>query len=202
MPRLVLLGDSILDNGSYTAPAPDTRTLVQHTLGSEWSVDLFARDGDVIAHVPTQLLRLEASSAPRPDVVVLSIGGNDALQHTDLLIDGPTSSGKLLDRLVSIGDSFGAAYESLLYAVRACTPRLVVCTIYEAPLDDHRAARHARAPLGILNDRIQQVAKRLRIEVLELRDVCTDPDDFTRQIEPSAGGAKKIAEAISLLVSH
>jgi hypothetical protein len=32
--------------------------------------------------------------------------------------------------------------------------------------------------------------------------VCTDPSDFVREIEPSPGGARKIAEAITRAVQE
>jgi hypothetical protein len=37
-------------------------------------------------------------------------------------------------------------------------------------------------------------------DVIELRAGCTDPSDFVRKIEPSPGGARKIAEAITRAV--
>jgi hypothetical protein len=55
-------------------------------------------------------------------------------------------------------------------------------------------------PLGILNDRIIQVASHRRLDVLDLRAVCTEESDFVCQIEPSAQGAAKIAMAIAAIV--
>lgn len=37
--QVVLLGDSILDNRPYTAPAPDTTDCLRRLLGGEWSVE-------------------------------------------------------------------------------------------------------------------------------------------------------------------
>jgi hypothetical protein len=55
-------------------------------------------------------------------------------------------------------------------------------------------------PPGVFNDRILRIAARSGLEVLEvleLRDVCTAPADFVMQIEPSALGAREIADAIA-----
>jgi hypothetical protein len=42
---------------------------------------------------------------------------------------------------------------------------------------------------SVLNDPIIRTAARLRLEVLELRSVCTDSEDIVLQVEPSARGA-------------
>ncbi len=106
----------------------------------------------------------------------------------------------MLDALVEIGDRFAVGYRELIARVAQSTTRLVLCTIYEPPLYDPVAARLARVPLAVLNDRIIQIAARLRLEVLDLRAVCTEESDFVRQIEPSAKGAAKIAAAIAAVV--
>jgi hypothetical protein len=193
---LVLLGDSILDNAPYTHPAPDTTHHLQQHLGSGWTVERLARDGAVISDVRFQLTELPT----RVDCAVLSIGGNDAAAHIDLLERRVSSAAEVLDELADIADGFATAYHQLAERLVARTPRLVLCTIYEPPLFDAVTARLARVPLGVLNDRIIQVASRLRLEVLDLRTVCTERDDFVQQIEPSARGAAKIAVAIAALV--
>jgi hypothetical protein len=193
---LVLLGDSILDNAPYTRPAPDTTHHLRQCLGAGWTVERLARDGAVISDVRFQVAELPA----RVDCAVLSVGGNDAAEHIDLLERRVSSAAEVLDALADIADRFATAYLQLVVAVVARTGRLVLCTIYEPPLFDPVTARLARVPLGILNDRIVQIASRLRLEVLDLRTVCTEDDDFVMQIEPSARGAQKIASAIGTLV--
>jgi lysophospholipase L1-like esterase len=195
---LVLLGDSILDNAPYTGKAPDTSHHLQHALGDGWTVQRLARDGATIADVRFQLAALPA----RADCIILSVGGNDAAVHIDLLERRVSSAAQVLDELATIADRFATAYLRLATAVADRTPRLVLCTIYEPPLFDAVTARLARVPLGVLNDRIVQIAHRLRLEVLELRTVCTEPEDFVQQIEPSARGAQKIAAAIATMVQR
>lgn len=193
---LVLLGDSILDNASYTRPAADTAYHLREQLGGRWRVELLARDGACISDVRFQLSHIPA----QVDCIVLSIGGNDAAQHVDLLERRVSSAAEVLDALIGIGDRFASEYRELAERVMPTTPRLVLCTIYEPPLYDPVVARLARVPLGVLNDRIIQVASRLRLEVLDLRTVCTEDSDFVQQIEPSATGAVKIAAAIAAVV--
>ena len=61
-------------------------------------------------------------------------------------------------------------------------------------------ARLARAPIAVCNDRIIVAGARRGLDVIDLRAVCTDDEDFTLQIEPSARGAEKIARAIAAAV--
>jgi lysophospholipase L1-like esterase len=101
--RVVLLGDSILDNAPYTDPEPDTTAHLRRMLGSEWHVERLARDGATMNSVPSQLKQLEG----RPTVAVLSVGGNDATQHIGLLEREAATAAEVLDELVSIADDFG-----------------------------------------------------------------------------------------------
>jgi hypothetical protein len=55
-------------------------------------------------------------------------------------------------------------------------------------------------PLAIFNDRIIRTAGRHGVDVLDLRSVCTEPSHFVLEIEPSAQGARKIAEAIAAVI--
>src|SRR4051812_8374480 len=87
MPHVVLLGDSIFDNGAYTSGGPDVIAQLRSLLSGEWTASLVAVDGARINDVLRQLERL-----PR-DVshLVLSAGGNDVLAHSELL-EGPAAS--------------------------------------------------------------------------------------------------------------
>jgi len=193
--QIVLFGDSILDNGAYTRPEPDTTAHLQEML-TAWSVRRLAHDGATMGHVGLQLSELDA----RPDIAVLSVGGNDATEHIGLLERRASSAAEVLDDLLRIADEFADRYEPVARAVRDRVERLVVCTIYEVPLQPPRYARLACVPLALLNDRIIRIAAGLRVDVLDLRSVCTEPSDFFQQIEPSAQGAAKIAGAIAGLV--
>ena len=194
--RLALLGDSILDNAPYTSPEPNTTEHLQKRLGADWSVKLLARDGAVMTSVSDQLRRLDGT----PDVAVLSIGGNDAFGQVGLLERPEMPADQLLDELLTFADRFARQYEEVARAVAERAEHTLLCTIYEVPLGTPRRGRLARAPLGMLNDRIIRIGSRLGVGVLELRTVCTDPGDFTQQIEPSAQGAARIAQAIADVV--
>jgi hypothetical protein len=193
---LALLGDSILDNQPYVEPAPDTAAHLRGLLGASWSVELLARDGATMADLPYQLRHL-----PRPTTcAVLSIGGNDALEHISLLGQSVSRAADILGPLADIGSAFRERYEPLVTQIRGQVERLIVCTIYEPPLIDQFTARMATVPLAILNDQIIRTAAEQRLDVLELRSVCTDPADFVQDIEPSPEGARKIARSLAAAI--
>jgi hypothetical protein len=194
--HLVLLGDSILDNRTYTSPEPETAECLRGMLGSGWTVDLLARDGAMMSEVPYQLERVRG----RPDVTVLSVGGNDALGHIGILEEGVDAARPVLSRLADIAEDFGGRYRRVLAATRPRSRRLIACTIYEPPMFDVTTTRLLRVPLTLLNDQIVREAARAGVDVLDLRSVCTSPADFVRQIEPSAQGARRIAAAIETAV--
>jgi lysophospholipase L1-like esterase len=191
--RLVLLGDSILDNGSYTSPAPDTTAHVRKRIGAGWTVECGARDGATMRQVAAQLAALPPG---RPAVVVLSVGGNDLLENSQALPLTTAPVAEIFSAILDLMEDLGARYAGVLEALRPRTDRLIVCTIYEVPLSDPALALLARVALAVFNDRVQRAAVRHGAEVLELRDVCTRTEDFALEIEPSAEGARKIATAI------
>lgn len=190
---LLLLGDSILDNGTYTYPEPDTTAHLERLLAPDWSVKRLAQDGATMRGLRLQLEALDY----RPDVAVLSIGGNDLAAYIDIIGRPATSVAEVLGELLAIADGFHLQYEVAARSVAECAERTVLCTIYEVPLQPPIAGKLARVPLGLVNDRIRWVGEELGLEVLELRRVCTEEEDFVLEIEPSAQGAEKIARAIA-----
>lgn len=192
MPTLALLGDSILDNRAYTKPSPDTATHLRESLGAAWAVELLAQDGATISDIQLQLRSLPAGT----EYAVLSAGSNDAVEHIGLLTQPATSAAEVLSALDAIAGPFSEQYERLLGGLRPRVDRLLLCTIYEPPLSNPAAACLATVPLTILNDRIIRAAVRFRADVIDLRTVCTVPSDFVLEIEPSAIGAAKIAQAV------
>ncbi len=196
MRHVALIGDSILDNNPYTTPSPDTTDCLQRSLGTGWTVELLARDGATMADLRHQFGNLRKGA----EVAVLSIGGNDAIAHIEVLDRPATGSAAVLSELAAITEEFGINYRRALADLVPRVRRAIVCTIYEPPLHNPAAARLARVPLSLLNDRIIREANRVGVDVLDLRTVCTETADFVKEIEPSAAGAKKIAAAIDTVI--
>ena len=189
---LALFGDSILDNAPYTHPEPDTTAHLEQLLGNEWAVRRLATDGATMRDVATQLRGFRDRAA----VAVLSVGGNDAIEHIGILQQPAANRDTVLEQLDTIAEAFHHQYEAVATAVAERTNRVILCTIYDVQLEPPVFAKRARVPLGVLNDRILRTAAKLGLDSLELRSICTDPTDFVQQIEPSPRGAAKIAKAI------
>lgn len=58
MPHLILLGDSILDNGAYTNGQPPVIDQLRGHLPAGWKATLAAIDGSTTDDIPTQLAGL------------------------------------------------------------------------------------------------------------------------------------------------
>lgn len=190
MPRLVLLGDSIFDNAAYVPGGPDVAAQLRNALGDPWKVALLAVDGAQMEDVPRQLDRLPEDSTH----LVLSVGGNDALRHVDLL--EPSIGVDVLARLADAAAEFGPRYEAVLEMVHRRDLPLLVCTVFEGNLGGSLQKR-AMGGIAAFNDRIQRAALRRGLPVLELRELAREPEDYANPIEPSVQGGEKIAAAIA-----
>ncbi len=192
MPTIVLLGDSVLDNKAYTGAEPDVAGHLRGLLPSDWSVTLCAVDGTTTEDVAAQFEQVPSSATH----VVLSLGGNDAMDNVDLLEMPVDSTGAALDLFGQRVAAFEAAYARALDQVVGLGASTTVCTIYNADLGPQEASR-GRIALMLFNDVILRGAFSRGLSVLDLRMVCSQPADFTKQIEPSALGGLKIARAIA-----
>lgn len=193
--HVALLGDSIFDNGAYTRGEPDVVSHLRRLLPEGWTATLCAVDGATTQTMRTQLARVP----PGASALVVAVGGNDALQNSDLLSLRAGSPGKALavfaERLVAFEGSYRQAVRDVSTLGRPVT----VCTIYNGALDDAEA-RLARVGLMMFNDVIIRAAVELGLGVIELRLVCTDPEDYANPIEPSGRGGLKIAAAVARAV--
>jgi hypothetical protein len=197
-PHVVLLGDSILDNGSYTGGKPDVIAQVRGALGSSWKATLLARDGATTEGIPAQLAKLPADASH----LVLSVGGNDALRQAGILDMPVKSSAQALLALADIAQQFESAYRQTLALCMKQSLPLVICTIYNGHFPDQRYQRQASTALAVLNDAIIRNAIEKNLKVIELRQVCNKPEDYANPIEPSSIGGAKIAKAIAMAVTE
>lgn len=198
MPHLVLLGDSIFDNASYTGGQPDVISQVRDHLMPGWKASLLAVDGATTHTLGAQLARLPADASQ----LVLSIGGNDALGHSHLLDTPIKSSAQTFLQLADAVDNFERNYKKAVAAcIRTGLP-LVACTIYNGSFPDAAYQRRVAVALAAFNDAIVRTGVAQHLKVIELRHVCNQPEDYANPIEPSSTGGDKIARAIVHAVSE
>lgn len=198
MSHLVLLGDSIFDNAAYVPDRPPVIEQVRRGLPIGWKATLVAVDGNTVEDMPTQLPRIPTDATH----LVMSVGGNNALMASGLLGEPAATVGDALVTLAETIGEFRDAYIRMLTTVRERGLPICVCTIYDA-IPTLEAS--ARAALAGFNDVISRAAIAAGIPLIDLRVVCTHPDDYSplSPIEPSVVGGAKIADAICRLVmSH
>jgi len=195
---VVLLGDSILDNRAYTGGGPAVEAQLQAALPAGWRAVLAALDGATTEDVPRQMREVPEDAA----VLVVSAGGNDLLMHSDVLDQPATGSAQVLDRLARLADDFEVDYRAMLRHVLAPGIPTALCTVYNGNLPDAAMRRQAAAAMAVFDDRILRIAMEKGLPVIELRAVCSRPEDYANPIEPSSVGGEKIARAIARLVAE
>lgn len=196
MPHIVLLGDSIFDNRPYVTSGSEVITRLQERLGSEWHATLLAVDGDKVEDVISQLTDLPHDETH----LVLSVGGNNALSHSNIFENRADSVIEVMRDMAEIAERFTRSYRALVRRLKDLQTSLTVCTIYHPPLSDPTMLQLALTALPIFNDAILRIAFEEGLPVVDLRLVCAEEDDFVNEIEPSEIGGAKIAAAVARAV--
>lgn len=192
MTHIVLLGDSIFDNRAYTGRDPDVVTHLRALLPGGARATLLAVDGHTTAGIAGQAARIPADATH----LVVSVGGNDALGHYDLLTAPDRLGRDPLRQLGQVAGRFEASYREALRPVFARGLPVAICTIYNGRLEDAEEAARGRIALMLFNDVILRVALEHGATVIDLRLVCTEFGDYANPIEPSGPGGLKIAKRI------
>lgn len=193
LPHVVLLGDSILDNAAYVGRGPDVVAQLRGVLPGGWRATLLAVDGATTEGLPRQVARLPGDATH----LVVSVGGNDALGHVDLLERPARAAAEVLGLLADVAEAFERRYRAALRPVLDRRLPTTVCTIYRGNFADPRLQRLASTALTVFNDAILRVAVEHALPVIDLRLVCAEPGDYANPIEPSVQGGGKIARAIA-----
>ena len=169
---------------------------LQRILPAAWKATRVAVDGATTASIPAQVGRIPRDATH----LAISIGGNDALGHFDLLSSRVASTAEALDLFHSRLQSFERDYCDALDMTATVGLPTMVCTIYNGALPDAAEARRARVALACFNDVILRAAWQRRFAIIELRLVCTELSDYANPVEPSGRGGAKIARALARVV--
>src|SRR5579872_795349 len=159
MNHVVLLGDSIFDNGAYVPGRPAVIEQLRTALPSDWQATLLAVDGAVAADVPRQVVRLPADASH----LVVSVGGNDALANSSLIQDMrmPAAAGFL--KMAAVQEQFRQDYRAMLHAVLEAGKPTALCTVYDSTPD---LPPSAVTGLSVFNDVILREAIHRGLPVL------------------------------------
>jgi hypothetical protein len=195
---VLVCGDSVFDNTPYVGEGGRDFHSHLSELVDGWEIAFRALDGAVARQVINEQIETSDSF----DAVVLSVGGNNALQHLPLL-ESPESMSflEMAQVLADIQGRFRKDYAATLRQAGSASDRLLVATIYRPRfhLDGYpEQVIFAIEPLlSVFNDVIQEEARRAGAELLDLREISVSDDDFANPIEPSDAGGRKIASKIS-----
>ena len=191
MTHVVLLGDSVFDNGAYVAGGPDVLAQLREILPQGWHASLNALDGSGVRDVYAQLDRIPNDATH----LVVSAGGNDALGEAAFLEERAGSVAEVMAKLADVREQFGTRYRSMLDLVLGRELPTAVCTIYDPRFPDADLRRIATVALTVFNDVITREAFARHVVLIDLRLICADDEDFANPIEPSVQGGEKIARA-------
>ena len=197
MRHVVLLGDSIFDNAAYVPGGPSVIEHLRRCLPSGWRATLAAVDGACVQDVQRQLADIPDDATH----LVVSVGGNDALGHSGIILDPSLrSAAQMLSELAGVRDAFQREYRQMLDQLTSMGRPVVACTVYDA-VPGLGEAEHAA--LCLFNDAILREAFRAAAAVIDLRVVWNEASDYTKisPIEPSQAGGGKIARVVIRVVS-
>jgi hypothetical protein len=194
MNHIVLLGDSIFDNGVYVPGEPPVIDQVRARIADADSVTLLAIDGHITSDVANQLTGLPDNTTH----LFISVGGNDALRVSHVLNSDGNS---VVRELTQAYEGFRANYRAMLDKVCSCNKPTTLCTIYDSVPNLDKAAVMA---LSVFNDTILREAFVRRIPIIDLRLICSEAEDYSElsPIEPSSAGGAKIAGTISHVLQN
>ncbi|MBZ5522129.1 MAG: SGNH/GDSL hydrolase family protein [Acidobacteriia bacterium] len=192
MAHIVLLGDSIFDNLAYTEGGPDVIAQVRQLLPEGSHASLLAVDGATIQDVFPQLKRMPHDATH----LVMSAGGNDAIMSAGILDMPVDSTAQAVAALSGISLEFEEKYRRVVAACRETQIPLTICTIYNGCFPEADYQRLASTALMVFNDVILRVGIEFGLTMIDLRFVCSSPEDYANPIEPSSTGGAKIARSI------
>lgn len=195
--HIVLLGDSIFDNGRYTSGGPDVISQACELLPEGWRGSLLAVDGAWTEDIHAQLPRIPSDATH----LVLSVGGNDALMNADILRSPVDSTSQALDAFAKVSQDFETRYRRVIKACRELHLPLTICTIYNGYFPEASFQQQVSTALMFFNDAILRTGFEFGLSIIDLRFICSVADDYANPIEPSSIGGAKIARAIANLIS-
>jgi len=111
---VVLLGDSIFDNGVYVNPGdPAVIDQLRASLPPGWGATLAAVDGSISSEIVDQFKSIPAEATH----LVVSSGGNDALMAERVMRSPADNVGQALLTMADVRDRFEDTYQSMLQAL-------------------------------------------------------------------------------------
>lgn len=197
---VLLYGDSIIDNKYYVSEGE--KSVLEHlqTISTDEFIQI-ALDGDTTTDVLDK--QLQVSTIKDGSNIVLSIGGNDLLQHLPFLYESNFKNiNEGLESLQNeIFSPLEERYEAIVESLSSYRANLLLLTVYEGDLgrtgEFIGVLDSSKIMASAFNDIVYKTAKKYGADVLELRHIFTSSEDYANPIEPSHIGGEKLAKAIT-----
>lgn len=188
--HVVLLGDTLLE--AYTTidktPGKFENAVLPRTR-HPWKLSVVSA-AEVEREGPALELPKGATHA------MIFIEGNHAIEQSGLLDSRPDAYGQTLAQLSLAADEFERTVERLIRVAQAARLVIMVCTMFQPGYKDPVRQRTACAALAVFNDRVTKRAAEARVSLIDLRLVCSEPDDYDKPTLLSKSGVQKVANVI------
>ncbi len=185
-PKVVLFGDSILNNSRYVSLGNSVGASLRDIYGA--NLKMYAQDGASINNVYAQLEQFSTynNDSETDDLhIVISAGGNNMLNAMQVHALNDSSV-----------DKIASQYSRLMNHVCKMYPNAHVYLLnvyYPTNKPYNKIAKYVTR----WNDTVKtMVEEKDRTVLIRIDEICTEEEDFINDIEPSSIGGKKIADII------
>ena len=176
---IVLIGDSILENTNYVQEYYNVESSIKQ---QHYNVINLAKDNATIEDVKTQLYFLDKKNINISDVIFISIGGNNILNHYQFRRkENATHLDKIFDKYTNTISNIKSKYNN----------RIVLINIYSPP-----KIKVFHKLIKIWNKKLNDFANKKNIKILDINSLMNNERYFVKKIEPSREGSKIIANTI------
>lgn len=177
--QIILLGDSILENSNYVEKYFNVESNIKkkhpHVLN-------LAQDNAVINNLTLQIKHLKQKKINKDDIIFVSVGGNDILNHYRF-----KKKGKIKD----LNPMFEKYAEMILRLKNTASNQIVLLNIYAPP-----KVKEYHNIIVLWNKKQKSFASENNIKVLDIHSLVNHKQHFVHNIEPSNQGGEIIANAI------
>jgi len=176
----VLMGDSVLNNFAYVPKGKSVFDLLKNK--NNGNVFNLAGSDTTIPYAYNQIDNIPDSAKTSNTIIFLSIGGNDILEQ---------SSNNEKPNLDAIIDDYNKLVETI--QVVAPKAKLYLVDLYFPRNKDYEKYYPI---IQEWNNKLFTYSQKKQLPLFKVSGILKEPEDFTNNIEPSAIGSQKIADAI------
>ena len=182
--NIVLLGDSMLENGNYVDEDKTVSSCIKKTHKKNL---VLAKDESKIDDIQLQLKRMPDKLNNKNTYVFLSVGGNDLLYIYKY-------QNKDVNKLFYINYVFENYKQLVTDIKKEYNFKLVLLNVYY-PKDNYYTKFHNI--IKKWNDKLFEFARKNKIQMLDVTNLLHKKKHFTNGIEPSVSGSKILANSIT-----